>query len=67
MTLSGPDLNIILAALRYSATAHEEIAKMFLSKGDRNKAMQHGGFAARCGQLSDEIEKQAKGRIIRPQ
>lgn len=67
MILSAADLNIVLAALRYSATAHDEIAKMFLSKGDRNKAMQHGGFATRCGELSDELEKQAKGRIIRPQ
>ena len=64
MIWSDAEVRIILAALRYTATAYEQIAKLSLEHGRRLDAMQQGGFATRCGELSDKLEKEAKPRQI---
>jgi hypothetical protein len=66
MELTANECRAIMAALRYTCEAQEEIAKMYLQKGDRVAAMRHGGFAAYCGELSDKLEKQGlKPSMIR--
>jgi len=64
MTLSDTEVRLIMAALRYTATAYEQIAKISLQRGRRLEAMQQGGFSTRCGELSDRLEKEAKPKPI---
>ena len=64
MIFSDSEVRLILAALRYTATAYEQIAKLSLQQGRRLEAMQQGGFSTRCGELSDRLEKEAKPKFI---
>ena len=64
MTFSDSEVRIILAALRYTSQAFEQIAKLSLSTGHRAEAMAQGGFATRCGELSDRLEKESKPRQV---
>lgn len=66
MTLSDTEVRLIMAALRYTSTMHETIARQHQAKGERLLAQQHGGFAARCGELSDRLQREAQSKIIRP-
>lgn len=67
MRIGPQDLNVILAALRMASNANESLARQALEKGDRPRAMRLSAFAARCGQLSDELERAGTApSILRP-